>query len=160
MIFTSNFLSCLHNLSAQKLKFSRTSQPITCVPQHASELSHSENKQGQWSLKCMLAQLPYFLAVVQNFSALSLPGWQMGCTIILKLPPCSQHLTSREFFLWGLIKDRVCQSPLSYVQGLNDVATASLHQKSDRKQTVEKNWLSLGCHPHHLRQQNLLNVQI
>jgi len=80
----------------------------------------------------------------------------MGCTIILKLLPCSQHLTSREFFVWGLTKDRVYQSPLSYDQGLNDGATAALHQESGREQTVARNWLSLGCRPHHLRQQSLL----
>jgi hypothetical protein len=158
MIFTSNCLSCLHNLSTQKLKFWRISQPITCLLQHASELSHSENKQGQWLEKRMLAQLPHFLAVVQSFSALNLPGWQMGCTTIPKLPLCSQDLTSREFFLWELIKNRVGQSPFSYVQGMKD-PTATLHQKSGREQTVARNWLSLGCRPHHSRQQSLLIVQ-
>jgi hypothetical protein len=155
MIFTWNCLSCVHNLSVQKLKFWRINQPITCVPRHASELSHSENKKE----KSMLAQLPHFLAVAQNFSALTLPGWQMGCTIILKLLPCSQHLTSREFFVWGLTKDRVYQSPLSYDQRLNDGATATLHQESGREQNVARNWVSLGYRPHHLRQQSLLIVQ-
>jgi len=156
MILTSNCLSCLNNLSAQKLKFWRKASPSLVF--HDRQVNflipkiNKENNQRNIFWRTCLTSLQ--LCKIFRLSTYQVHRWDVPLYLIVHISRLGK------FFLWGLIKNGVYQSQLSYMLSRTDgVATATLHQKSGREQTAARLWLSLGCRPHHLLQQSLLIVQ-